>query len=676
MNPKPTIHRIVLLAGLLIALAAVPASSTAFAFGDAPEFNIKSWSTNPATLHSSMQFELSLNLENVGDEDAEDVLVSLGATTTFVEMSSAERIGKISENQSVAVKMFLATTSDVTSDYYSIPIRIDYINDKDNSPGVATLNVGVYVQGLPSASSPEGKAAFSVSNAVFNPEELVIGQEFDVTFSITNNGTWDGENIVVKVGSSTTFVGITPSAGIDRLQIGETRSVSLRGAVTSSVVTGHYTLPLDISFYHPSSTGKVASSDSDGIGVFVLGIAPSTGPDNGRPQLVIEETQIVPSAVEGKLILTMIVRNSGNRIATSVVINLDQSTVFSPADGFSTALALEDDIGVDETAVVQMPLSLLTTSSERVTQSFTIEYASYSGGYYQATQSVPISLGGEAIEAPRLLIVGYTTEPQTISPGTTVHLNLELLNVGAGTARRVFVRLGQNAASLGPLAPLGSSNVRYVEEMEGGATEVVGYDLAADGGAEAGIVPIDIELEYEDAYGVIHTDTETISLQVLEATYFDIGLFDPLPEEIYVGDTFEIPVEVINIGRSMINVSTVEVTSDRLHITEGSLYVGPLDGGTSGSMIAYAEASQAGQATITITVNYLDTFQQPRTTSETLMAEVLPLAVDETGEGVRPGSEDTGEVTAAERFWRGLRGFFGLGTRPAEMPEMYTDNGR
>ncbi len=676
MNPKPTVHRIVLLTGLLIVVIAAAPVSTALAFGDAPEFQVTSWSTNPANLQSNMEFELALKLENVGDEDAEDVQVSLGTSATFIEMSSAERIGKIDEKRSASVTLKLATASSITSGYYSIPIAVDYINDRDDKAGIAQLSLGVYVEGLTPKTDPEGQAAFTITNAVFNPEDLMRGQEFDVTFSITNTGTWDGENIVVEIGSGTTFVGVTPAPEIDRLQIGESRTVSLRGAVTTSVTTGHYTLPLDISFYHPSATGKVAASDSGDIGVYVLGMAPSIGPDYGRPQLVIEDSLIQPAAEEGKLILTMTVRNTGNRVATSVIVNLGQSTVFSPADGTSTAVALDDDIGVEQVAIVQMPLTLLTTTGERVTQSFSIEYASYSGGYYTATQSVPIALGGEAVEAPRLLIGAYTTDPQTISPGATVHLNLELLNVGAGTARRVFVRLGQNAAALGPLAPLGSSNVRYIEEMIGGSTVAISYDLAADGDAEAGIVPIDIELEYEDAYGVVHTDTETISLQVLEATYFDIGLFEPLPEEIYVGDTFEIPVEVINIGRSMINVSTVEVTSDRLHITEGSLYVGPLDGGTSGSMIANAEASQVGQATITITVNYLDTFQQPRTTSETLMVEVLPLAVDETGEGVRPGSNDVGEVTTAERFWRGLRGFFGFGTRPAEMPEVAANNGQ
>jgi hypothetical protein len=209
--------------------------------------------------------------------------------------------------------------------------------------------------------------------------------------------------------------------------------------------------------------------------------------------------------------------------------------------------------------------------------------------------------------------------------------------------------------------------VRFIETLNGGESTEVDYDLIADGNANAGLVAIDVELAYEDSFGASQTEIETISLQIIAAPFFQIGLIDPLPDEIVVGDTFDLAIEVINIGRSMINVSTMEVTSDRLMISDGTVYIGPLDGGTSGTIFASAEAIQAGTANIEIKVNYLDSFHQPQSVVEKLTAEVEGIALDDdiSEEESSAGRED-GDLTIWQRIWRAILGFFGLGTHPPE----------
>jgi hypothetical protein len=120
---------------------------------------------------------------------------------------------------------------------------------------------------------------------------------------------------------------------------------------------------------------------------------------------------------------------------------------------------------------------------------------------------------------------------------------------------------------------------------------------------------------------------------------------------------------VINIGRRLVNVSTVEVTSADLEITGGSMYVGPLDGGTSGTLIATATALDPGTATVTVTVNYLDEFQQEQTITRTLTFEIEQ--PQEPGGTDSPTSDDEGELTFWQRVWRAILGFFGLGTNEA-----------
>jgi hypothetical protein len=167
-----------------------------------------------------------------------------------------------------------------------------------------------------------------------------------------------------------------------------------------------------------------------------------------------------------------------------------------------------------------------------------------------------------------------------------------------------------------------------------------------------------VTLAFDDARGTRHTDSQLISLLVRRRPHFQIGFYRPV-EVAVVGVPFELPIEVTNIGRTLVNVSTLEVSSAQLEISDGSLYLGPLDGGTSGSLEAMAVAQEGGTAEVLVTAHYLDDFDQPQVVTKTLTVEVEEPAEAsaETGEGAQEQEEG---------FWdkvlRFLRGLLGLGS--------------
>ncbi len=532
---------------------------------------------------------------------------------------------------------------------------------------IALLLVAAGVVGSQPALARNGTPVFHVDSWSFQPPELERGKEFDLTLTFTNVGTYGANEVLVSVGQSAHFVGLVPSLRIPHMGIGESRTVAIRGAVSNTITTGYYAVPVDITYHH-TALGGSRMSDQQDFGVYVRGLPPDTGVVAGRPQLIIEGAKVAVSNIDNHLLLTLMLRNTGNNWATNVIVNMTQSQYFSPVEG-SSAFPYDDVIRIDETVSVTLPLILIESPGRRVVQDFTLEYASTSGaGPFQSQQSVPIELGDIAGQAPRLLIERYATTPETISPGSAFRLDFELVNLGAGPARQIFMRLGESADTLGPLAPAGSSNVRYLESVDGNMRVTISYDLVVDGDAEAGVVPIDVNLEYQDDFGVVHKETETISLLVTATPHLRIGFFEPLPEMIFTGERFELPIEVINIGRTMVNVSTVEVTSDTLLISDGSLYVGPLDGGTAGTLVPQAEAQEPGTATITVTINYLDNFQQPQTVVQTMTIEIQDSGLsilgadDANADATTPDTD--GGVTAGQRLWRAILGFLGLGTRP------------
>lgn len=527
--------------------------------------------------------------------------------------------------------------------------------------GAAVLLTAVVIGSGARAVRAQGTPTFAINNWSTDPVELERGKEFELTFVFSNVGSLSASEVTVNVGSTTLFTSLSPTQYIGGLGTNVPVQVKLRVAVSNTITTGHHSLPILFTFQADDYVHSPGSETRE-IGLYVKGLAPSTGADTGRPTVVIEQAELAPSLDNSGINLTLTLANTGNRHATQVIVNLEKSEYFSPANG-STAFALKKDIIVGKTQTITLPLVLLKSPTERVIQSFRLEFASYSGGSYTSTQDVPIDVGQATAQSARLLIEEYTTDPEVISPGATFNLDIKVTNVGGGDAAQVFFRLGKDSTSLGPLAPLGSSNVSYLEEIDAGKAVTVSYKLVADGEAKAGLVPIDVSLEYKDAYGVVREETVTISLLVVATPFFQVGLYDEVPDEIRVGDTFDLPVEIINIGRTSLNVSTVEVTSEQLEISDGSLYIGPLDGGTSGSLLATAEALEAGTATVTVTINYLDSFQQPQTVSETMTFDILENDTPEEEQGDPNGD---GELSFGERIVRAFLGFLGLGARPSE----------
>jgi hypothetical protein len=102
----------------------------------------------------------------------------------------------------------------------------------------------------------------------------------------------------------------------------------------------------------------------------------------------------------------------------------------------------------------------------------------------------------------------------------------------------------------------------------------------------------------------------------------------------------------------------MEVTGEGLEIQNGSLYVGPLDGGTSASLEATAVAQRAGTVEVVVNVHYLDDFNRPQTVSQTLTVEVAG--------SPEPVPQESAPSPEGGSFWekilRFLRGLLGLGS--------------
>ncbi len=504
----------------------------------------------------------------------------------------------------------------------------------------------------PKPSPPPGRPILTIRNYSVEPSRVTVGREFLVTIKIYNSGSRAGENTMVTFPGGTFLpVGETGHL-LWQLHINHTAVVTQRMRVPSGLSSGSYNLQVNLS-----------ANDYEGnhydypetIAVEVIGVG------QGRPQLVIEAAQTDPAVLgpgDG-FSLTLRLANRGSRTATQVVVGAASADLAVPAGG-SNVVATER-IGIDQVVTATLPLVLgEVTQAGRLNLEIALECSDYSGGSYTARQNVGLEVSTALANRPQLIVESYRTTPDALAPGGTFTLTMEVSNVGGGEAQRLTLTLGgEGEGGMGPFAPLHSSNVKFVPRLAAGDTVEVTQQLVVDGGADAGAYSLPVVLAFDDARGTRHSDSQLISLLVRRRPHFQIGFYDPV-EVATVGVPFALPVEVTNIGRTLVNVSTLEVTSEQLEISDGSLYMGPLDGGTSGSLEAMAVAHEGGTAEVVVSVHYLDDFEQPQVVTETLTVEVEePLNA---GVEIELTPEEQEEESFGGKVLRFLKGLLGLGS--------------
>jgi hypothetical protein len=501
------------------------------------------------------------------------------------------------------------------------------------------------------AAPPPGRPILTIRNFTVDPSRVSVGREFLVTIEVYNTGSRGAENTLVTFpGGPFLPVGET-GHGVGFMHINATAVVTQVMRVPSNTASGSYNLQINMS-----------ANDYEGnhyeypqtIAVEVIGIG------QGRPQLVIETARTTPAVLSpgDAFSLTLSVANRGDRTATDVLVGVASPDLAAPASG-SNFVAVER-IGIDQVATATLPLVLgEVTQAGRLNLEIALEYSDYTGGPYTARQNVGLETSTALSDRPQLLIAGYRTESDSLSPGDVFTLTLEVTNVGGGEAQRLTLTLGgEGGSGLKPFAPLASGNVRFVPRLGAGETVEVVQQLAVDGSADPGAYTLPVALAYDDTRGTRHTDSQMISLLVRRRPHLQIGFYAPV-ETAIVGSPFQLPVEVTNIGRTLVNVSTLEVSSPQLEITNGSLYLGPLDGGTAGSLEAMAVAQQGGVAEVLVAVHYLDDFDQPQVVTKTLTIQVEEPIVETPTQQEGQASQ---EGTAWDRFLRFLKGLFGLGS--------------
>ncbi|MCX9084780.1 MAG: COG1361 S-layer family protein [Candidatus Methanoperedens sp.] len=278
------------------------------------EFAIVLEKLSPQPVEPGQDLMLSVMLinENV---DANGVRLFILPDSPIILKNENDRIineGNIIKYGAVVETYLLHIDPRAVSGIYEVKFEAHWISNDQQRETDRTFNV--LVRGVPQ---------LAISNITINPELISPQDTFNITFSISNEGTGIAREVQVSAATSgLPFVPIGADTKIIKnLDPGESIPLNYRLLVKDKTLISSYSIPIKMEY--KDENGKNTSSASF-VGVKVLGDAElSIGNIKNEPQ----------NPVKGDLVtITMRLENSGNGDAKSVKVNLD-----IPFEGTKTA---------------------------------------------------------------------------------------------------------------------------------------------------------------------------------------------------------------------------------------------------------------------------------------------------------------------------------------------------
>ena len=188
--------------------------------------------------------------------------------------------------------------------------------------------------------------------------------------------------------------------------------------------------------------------------------------------------------------------------------------------------------------------------------------------------------------APKVIVESYTFSKETIASGDSFTVKITLKNTSkTDTVKNMLV----TAAPTEQIEMKSKSDSVYVEELQTQKTCEVTYELAIHSTALQGQYSVPITLDYADSKGTTYMGQGSVKIMVELPVKIEI---DPVaaPEEIQMGETIELQIQVMNLGKGRIYNVRAVVEADGLRADQ-TAFIGDIEAGSalSGSIEVTAE---------------------------------------------------------------------------------------
>lgn len=412
--------------------------------------------------------------------------------------------------------------------------------------------------------------------------------------------------------------------GIGNISDGKEKKVSLTGTVRRDLSEGYYKVPVVVM---DKDGGWIGHED---LRVWITkSTSTSTDDDdtNKTYDFVLGEGQDAPRGVYPNVMNFSIgLRNNSPatvyNVKASMVLDAD-SAKFPFEINDANYDRMFDKIAVDET--VQLDYS------------FAIRKESYTG-YYPITMKIYYSDSstGEELKTyetsffvhivskptkddyeefnehdrtkARLIVDGYTTDPETIVAGESFNLLLTVKNASSSvSASDILLTMESEKVSDSPVftTESGSSSVA-IHSLGAGASAQVSFRMISRSGVDQRSYGLTIKANYDSPEFKNAADTMSVDIPVKQIPRLNTGTFEVMPDSISVGEESNVMFGINNTGKVTLYNVMARFEADSIQTTD--TYVGNIKSGETGNVdcMVTGSAPTTDDGKVKVIISYED----------------------------------------------------------------------
>lgn len=549
-------------------------------------------------------------------------------------------------------------------------------------PATAAPQATAIPSEVPIPSDIPGTPSLLVRSFSASPSTIKPGDTVSFTVEVVNLGNRVAQRVSVSIDSGGKFIasGGQASVLLPDIGVGGSFAFNISAIAASDTPGGAQSVALTFNYSDFSGTPYTASGS---LTVNVEAITQASQVTLSR--YLVDPNPVVPGQ---PVTITVLLSNTGNDVAQQVLVSIGgEGILLAGAQGNSFPVG---DIPAGGSASVDMPLIVSgSAKSGPQSQGLTINYLQ-KGEAKTFNGSMTLEVDKIDVPAPVLNLESYSAGADYLQPGQQFTLTITLKNIGDAIATGLTVTFGSvettgggadptpgssSSTSVTPsntFAPLGSGGTQFIGDV--GFSEdddvTLTQDFIVSGSVDSGVYGLPITLQYTRPDGSASQNKLSASLVVLVPPQIRVVESSPLPESVSLGDTLTLALEINNRGRKIVNFTNATITAENADIIEGAdTYLGPVRDNDSTTLTGIIIPSAEGQTVVTVTLNYTDDLNQPKTIEQTYTVEVgpAPPPIDfeqptpDFGNGGLPGEEPP-PIDQRDLLGRLLLGLLGLGS--------------
>ncbi len=412
--------------------------------------------------------------------------------------------------------------------------------------------------------------------------------------------------------------------GIGTISDGKEKKVSLTGTVRRDLSEGYYKVPV-----------VVMDKDGGWIGQTDLRvwITKSTSTDdddddtNKTYDFVLGEGQDAPRGVYPEVMNFSIgLRNNSPatvyNVKASVVLDAD-STKFpfeindANYDRMFEKIAVDETVQLDYSFAIRKesytgyyPIAMKIYYSDSSTGE---ELKTYETSFFVHIVSKPTKDEYEEFNEhdrtkARLIVAGYTTDPETIVAGESFNLVLTVKNAsGSVSASDILLTMESEKVSDSPVFTTESgSNSAAIGSLDAGASTQVSLRIVSRPGVDQRSYGITIKAGYDSPQFKNAEDTMTVNIPIKQIPRLNTGTFEVTPDSISVGEESNIMFGINNTGKVTLYNVMARFEADSIQTTD--TYVGNIKSGETGNVdcMVTGAAPTADDGKVKVIISYED----------------------------------------------------------------------